>query len=207
MTTELGGDASAVDGRTARRDRNRLAVLDAVIELFQAGVLQPDPEDVAARSGVSLRSVYRYYSDRDELRRAAMERHLEGVRHLFELPEVGVGSLEDRVGRFVDARLRLHDAIAPSARAARLAAAGNEAIRHRYEQAQRQLRGQIDRHFAAELDAMAPERADAIAAAVDALVQVEALDRYLLSRRLSAAQTAEQLRTALLALLHPSAPQ
>ena len=49
------------DGRLARRDRNRIAVLDAAIELFAEGVLDPTPDDVATRAGISARSVYRYF--------------------------------------------------------------------------------------------------------------------------------------------------
>ena len=62
------------DGRTARRDRNREAVLDAVLELFSEDAASPAPDDVAARSGVSLRSVYRYFDDMETLIRAAMAR-------------------------------------------------------------------------------------------------------------------------------------
>ena len=60
----------AVDGRTARRDRNRDAVLDAVIELFTEGHVGLVAADVAERSGVSLRSVYRYFDDLEALARA-----------------------------------------------------------------------------------------------------------------------------------------
>jgi len=48
LATSLLERGVAPDGRTARRDRNRLAVLDAVIELFAEGDLDPDPEAVAA---------------------------------------------------------------------------------------------------------------------------------------------------------------
>ena len=48
-------DAPA-DGRTARRDRNREAVLDAVLDLFADGAIAPAPAEVAARSGVSRRA-------------------------------------------------------------------------------------------------------------------------------------------------------
>ena len=56
-----GTDATQTDGRTARRDRNREAVLDAALALFTAGELEPTAAAVAERSGVSLRSVYRYW--------------------------------------------------------------------------------------------------------------------------------------------------
>src|SRR5260370_8935631 len=76
-------ELAVTDGRTARRDRNRLAVLDAVLELFSEGDLTPPPEAIALRSGVSLRSVYRYMSDVDDLAHAAIDRHLGRVGPLF----------------------------------------------------------------------------------------------------------------------------
>lgn len=189
------------DGRSARRDRNRLAVLDAVIELFSEGQLQPRPEDVAERSGVSLRSVYRYYSDRDALRRAAMERHIEGVAHLFGPPGVGDGSLGRRIERFVDARLALHSAVAPVARAARLAMATNEVVRARFDATQSDLRAQIAEQFAPELAELPPPERDAVAVAIDVLVQIEAIDHLLVYLGLEPELAARHLRVALTALL------
>src|SRR3954452_9433869 len=116
---------SDVDGRRARRDRNREAVLDAVLALFREDNLTPRPEDVAEKSGVSLRSVYRYYSDPTELLRAAMARHLERVRSKLVVPGIGEGPLADRIDRLVEARLALHTAVAPTARAARIASGRN----------------------------------------------------------------------------------
>src|SRR3954453_24162311 len=75
---QVGGSMDAeveVDGRTARRDRNREAVLDPVLELFSDGNLTPSPDEVAQRSGVSLRSVYRYVAASDGLMSCAIERH------------------------------------------------------------------------------------------------------------------------------------
>lgn len=102
---------SRVDGRTARRDRNRLAVLDAVLELFEEGNLNPGVHEVADRSGVSLRSVYRYFEDVDELITAAIERHLDRTRPLFDIERLGEGPLPERINRFTERRVRLFDAM------------------------------------------------------------------------------------------------
>ena len=48
------------------------AVLDAVHQLFVEGHHEPAAEEVAARSGVSLRSIYRYFPDREQLLVAAL---------------------------------------------------------------------------------------------------------------------------------------
>ena len=45
---------AAVDGRSAIRDRNRNAVLDAVLDLFSEGNLSPGPDEVAVRAGLLL---------------------------------------------------------------------------------------------------------------------------------------------------------
>jgi AcrR family transcriptional regulator len=194
-------DEMAVDGRTARRDRNRLAVLDAVIELFAEDVLAPRPEEVAERSGVSLRSVYRYFSDPAELLRAAMARHLERVTPLLRIHDIGAGDLDDRIERFVEARLQLHEAIAPVARAARVASHRNELIREQYDRRTSVLRDQIDRHFAAELRALPPARRRAVASGIDTLCQLDGLDHLRLQLGLSRARTTEVLRELLTILL------
>lgn len=190
-----------MDGRTARRDRNRSTVLDAVLALFSEGNLQPRPEDVAVRSGVSLRSVYRYYSDPAALLRAAMRRHLENVSPLLHIDAIGEGPLPERVERFVDARLRLYEAIAPAARAARLAARDNEVIRARMGETEELLRRQVNRHFEPELSSLRPRFRRAISDAIDALVQLEALDYLFVERSLADRQVAETLRIAIAQLL------
>ena len=131
-----------VDGRRARRHRNTDAVLDAVHELFVEGHLLPTVEDVARRSGVSLRSVYRYFPDRDQLLVAALGRRLQVAEQLFDLADLGEGALEDRIDRFVDHRLRLYDKIAPTARAALSTAGGAPGIARAVEQRKRQLTDQ-----------------------------------------------------------------
>jgi AcrR family transcriptional regulator len=192
---------TALDGRTARRDRNRVAVLDAVIELFSEGDLDPSPEAVAARSGVSLRSVYRYVADKEDLARAAIERHVERVGHLFTLNDIGDGPLMVRIERFVDARLALYAAIAATHRAARLRAPTAPVIAQQLEWGRHQMRSQLQQHFAPELTRMPPRESRSVAAAADAVTQMESLDLYHLTYGLSARTTRDVLIAALARLL------
>ena len=55
------------DGRHARRDRNRLAVVDAMLELYVEGNLDPSSDEIAERAGLSPRSLFRYFEDLDDL--------------------------------------------------------------------------------------------------------------------------------------------
>jgi AcrR family transcriptional regulator len=196
-------DEHDLDGRTARRDRNRVAVLDAVLELFSEGDLRPSPERVAARSGVSLRSVYRYVADRGDLIRAAVDRHLERVQPLFVIDGGGEGTIAVRVENFVRARMRGYEAIAATARASRLSAGTNELIRDQLDRARRLFGAQLEQQFAPELDLPEPERR-AVLAAADALTQIETIDLYRVHRGYSATETHTLLVTALRMLLDPT---
>jgi AcrR family transcriptional regulator len=190
-----------VDGRTARRDRNRIAVLDAVLELFSEGNLAPSPDEVARRSGISLRSVYRYVADSDGLIRDAIERHTEKIAPLFVIDDIGHGPFEKRLKAFVDSRLRGYEVIAPTARASRLRAPTNEIIRDRLDSGRRMFRAQLERQFAPELDRIDPKARRAVLAAADTLTQIETIDLYRHHRRYSSSETNEMLAIALRALL------
>jgi AcrR family transcriptional regulator len=189
-----------VDGRTARRDRNRLAVLDAVLALFSEDNLFPTPEQVAHRSGVSLRSVYRYVDNTDELVRAAIERHLDTVLPLSEIENIGEGPLDARIAAFVRSRLRVYEAIAATARASRLRAPSNAVIRAQLDTGRRMLRAQLTRQFKPELTTMDAKQHRAVLAAADALTQLETIDLYRLHRGFSSAQTRSALEIALRSL-------
>ena len=191
------------DGRLARRDRNRLAVLDATIELFAEGVLDPTPEDVATRVGLSARSVYRYFDDRDALMRAAIDRHLERMMPLFLIHAIGDGELDDRIDRFVTARLRLYEAVAAAFRAARVRGIDDEVIRQQVEATRRALRDQTEQHFSPELNGLETARRRARSAAVDALTQFDTLDLYRAHRGFSSSEVRTLLADALRALLDP----
>jgi AcrR family transcriptional regulator len=207
VATEMT-ERAVVDGRTARKDKNRLAVLDAVLELFTEGDLIPSPEAIAHRSGVSLRSVYRFLGDSKDLVQAAIERHLERVGPLFALEQLGEGPFSERVEEFVGARIRLYQAIAPTARAAQArtrmrATEASEIIRESLNARRGLLRVQLSRHFAAELTGFG-RSAEAILAAADALTQIETIDWYVVDGGYTIAQAREALVTGLQRLLGPA---
>jgi TetR/AcrR family transcriptional regulator, regulator of autoinduction and epiphytic fitness len=190
-----------VDGRTARRDRNRTAVLDAVLALFAERNVFPSAEDVARRSGVSLRSVYRYVENTDELILAAVERRREQVAPLFEIERLGEGSLEDRVDALCRSRVGAYEEVAPTSRAARARAYSVPILRDQLDEAGGLLRDQVAAQFAPELRALPPGTREGVLAAADALCQLETIELYLCQRGFTGAATARLLSTALLRLL------
>ena len=191
------------DGRTARRDRNRLAVLDAVIELFADNV-EPSPEVVAQRCSLSPRSVYRYFADRDELMRAAIEYQLECVRPFFVIHALGEGPLEERITRFATSRVSLYLVVANVARAARARARRDATIAERVKATHVALREQCARHFALELGALDDETRGSVLGAVDALTQFEALDFLVAAHEMDPDELRRTLSVALRRLLFPS---
>lgn len=174
QTTEA---ESRVDGRTARRDRNRLAVLDAVLELFEEGNLNPGVHEVADRSGVSLRSVYRYFEDLDELITAAIDRHLERTRPLFDIERIGEGPLPERIHRFTERRLRLFDAMRVIYRASRVRAASDAQVQAGLMDTYQWLGEQAHQMFAPELEQLDEGDArDDLRHTIDLLSQFDSLE-------------------------------
>jgi AcrR family transcriptional regulator len=167
-----------VDGRSARRDRNKTAVLDAVLELFQEGSLSPGPVEVAQRCGLSPRSVYRYFDDADELVRAAVDRHLELTLPYFHLSAIGQGPRDERIDRFAERRVTLFFKVGDVNRAARLRAATSEVMANTLAMTRRELKAQVERHFAPEWATLKPALRRRRLALVDTLTQFETLDTY-----------------------------
>lgn len=187
------------DGRRAARERNRLAVVDALLDLYAEGNLRPDAQEVAERSGVSRRSVFRYFDDRDDLDRTAIDRQQERVWHLVEIPAVGEGPLDDRIARIAEQRVALFRDLRPAARVARLRAPFYPVIAAQLEQSRQLYALQIELQFAPELNAMAPTRRAETLAAADAACSFETYD-FLRARGLDSIAVAGVLRRALVSL-------
>ena len=193
--------STPIDGRSARRSRNREQVLDAVLDLFTRGNFRPTPEEVASESGVSLRSVYRYVDSRDNLLQAAMERQLEKTAHMWALDTTASGSLVERVERFVEHRLRLHEAVGASNRASRAFALRDVTVAERISQGRRLLRRQVERQFAPELANLPTARRRVALASIDTLTQFEGLDSLIVQQGLSMREARETLSSVITVLL------
>src|SRR3954465_3340519 len=114
--------ATQVDGRRLRREQNRESVVDALVELFEEGDYTPSSATIAARAGISPRSLFRYFDDVDDLNRAVVQRELDAARPLLELNISTADTPDPKVRGLVAPRLRLRETTAAAARAARLSA-------------------------------------------------------------------------------------
>jgi AcrR family transcriptional regulator len=173
---ERDAGSAITDGRQLRRERNREAVVDALLDLYREGNLQPGTEEIAARSGLSPRSLFRYFDDVDDLTRTAIRHQEHRVMHLVPI-EVGPDRpFEDRVAALVDQRFALFEAVGHAALVARLRAPFQPVLADEVHLHRVFLRSQVAALFEPELvvmdKAVAGSGDDALAAA-DVLTSFE----------------------------------
>lgn len=139
------------DGRRARTERSRTAVIDAVFELVCDGHLPPQIDQIAARAGVSQASIYRYFGSIDELHGETVERFFARFGALFEIPEAGIGALDERIERYVSARIVLFETVGPIMRMGRVRALEHPRIAAGLRENRLRMRASTAVHFAPEL--------------------------------------------------------
>ena len=198
---EVDDVAEAVDGRVARRQRNIDAVLDVVLEMFTEESMFPTIEQAATRSGLSLRSLYRYFADPGELLEAAIKRSDEIGLGLSRLHAIGEGPLDARIDDFVRMRHKLHDGIGPMYRATLANAARHPRIRDELAKNRNAMREQFELQFAPELARRKSADAEAAFTAGDLLTQLESIDYLRRHRQLSVAESHAALSAGLRAVL------
>jgi TetR/AcrR family transcriptional regulator, regulator of autoinduction and epiphytic fitness len=196
-------DPVRADGRRLRREQNRAAAIDAVLALFREGIYQPATEEIAARAGLSTRSLFRYFDDLSDLHLAAADRQLQ-----LALPLVVLAARPDeptaaKIRALVSARVRLFEEVAPSARALRAAAHRRDHLRGVLGRNRSYLRRQISQLFAPELAQAAP----GVAAALQVLCSFESYDLLRHDQGLSPADAAAALTAGLGALLGAAAAE
>lgn len=161
-------DAARPDGRTARAQRTRAAIVGALFALLEDGVLQPRTDLIAARAGVSERTIFQHFPDREALLVAVADRQTERVTAMLE-PISSDGPLESRIDALVAQRAKVWDTIAPVRRAGELVEPFSEVIGAGLKRFRAFNRSQIEQVFGPELERLRePDRAtviDATAAA------------------------------------------
>ncbi len=199
--TDTDDTTGAVDGRLARRQRNIDAVLDVVLEMFSEEAMFPTIEQAATRSGLSLRSLYRYFADPGELLEATIKRSDDIGAGLSKLHAIGLGPLDSRIADYLTMRLKLHDGIGPMYRATLANAARHPRIRDELAKNRNAMRKQFELQFAPELASHKPAHREAVISAGDLLTQLESIDYLRRHRQLSVAEAHAALTVGLAALL------
>jgi TetR/AcrR family transcriptional regulator, regulator of autoinduction and epiphytic fitness len=156
------------DGRKARAERTRQALVDALLALLYEGHLQPTAERIAERAGVSERSLFQHFAEREALYQAVALHQYERIAPTLEPVDLSLG-LEERIDAFVAQRARLLEEITPVRRAALLLEPESEVVSGWLRSVRRQKAREVERAFRAELDEVGkPERAILLGALVAA---------------------------------------
>jgi AcrR family transcriptional regulator len=193
---------ASVDGRRARSAKTREAIVDSFIALVEGGDLKPTAAAIAARAGLSVRSVFQHFVDLEDLLLAVSDRQTNRIASLY----TGVhyeGGLKSRIDVFVDYRARLFETIAPLRRSAMLQEPFSRIIASRLELARTLHRLDIERAFGPELDAA---RAAGDGSILDALAAVNSFTVWDEMRRhagLDVEGASATLRRVVTALLSP----
>lgn len=127
--------------------------MDACIALVEEGELRPTAPMVAARAGVSVRSVFQHFDDLPSLHSAVAARIAERVSALIHPVDVTL-ALEPRIAAFVRHRAALLEVITPYRRAANVHGPFAPEIREAVGVATRFLAHEVRRAFEPELTAL-----------------------------------------------------
>jgi AcrR family transcriptional regulator len=190
-----------LDGRRLRRDRNREAVVEALLELYREGNLTPSADEIAERAGISARSLFRYFDDVDALVRTAVARQQEHLGALYEVSARPEQPLGERVDRFVADRTRLLDAMGPVGQLARSIAPRQPQVAAELGRIRAVLRSQVVDVFGPELAQLPAAEHDGVLAAIDVACSWEARHLLRQDQRLGKAAAARVMALSIHRLL------
>lgn len=155
-----GGSTKVVDGRRLRSERSRTAIIDAMVALQDEGILVPTAQQVAERSGINIRTLFRHFEDMEALFEAADSY----LRDSYEAPFLGgnrEGTLEERIEHAVERHATAYEKVGNMVLSTQAQMWRYDTLRKNYARAQRGLRRDLD-DWLPELDTCPPWRREAI---------------------------------------------
>lgn len=191
-------DFDESDGRRRRSLASRERIIEAFIALIDEDIDVPSAENIAARAGVGLRSVFRHFGDMDALYMAVMDRIGRRYLHMLE-PYHSTGWIA-QVEEGLQRRLELFQGALGYRRAAELYRSGSNNVRLGRQTFEQMLR--------ARLESVVPEaqRADTLwFEQLDLWLSLDCYASLRDRRRMSHAEAGAVITTAVQALLRSKA--
>jgi AcrR family transcriptional regulator len=162
-------DDLPTDGRSARATRTRATIVDALLDLVQAGDLRPTANRIATKAGISLRLIYHHFGDLESLFREAAARQIERLGERAQPIDPSL-PLDERLAAIADQRAEVLEWITPVRLASMLQEPFSEELRNARRQLLIDAEANLAALFVAELDALdEPARAETLAALTTAL--------------------------------------
>ena len=156
-----------VDGRRARSERSRQAIIDASLALMEEGVLIPTAQQISDRAGVGIRSFFRHFEDMETLFATIDDQIRENTEALF-LGGDRDGTLEERILHAVERRADGYEVETNMILCTAAQLWRYEVLRTNYARYQRGLRKDLD-DWLPELKKLSREQREA----VDAIASFE----------------------------------
>ncbi|TFH15538.1 MAG: TetR/AcrR family transcriptional regulator [Acidimicrobiales bacterium] len=190
-----------IDGRRARRQRSREAVVSAAFELILEGKGPPSAEEVAERAGVSVSSIFRNFDGLADIQQQALELFGERYSHLLLARPPSGSDLDSRIAFFVRTRLDLYEQANPLMVMARMRAFEDERWREHIASNRSMLTRQLRACFDPEIDGLTPAGAADLIAVLDSLTSPEAFELMTRAHARTHRQIARAWEASLLALI------
>lgn len=193
------------DGRNARRERSRAAVIEAVFALVQEGKIPPTVEDVAERSGVSVSSIFRNFDGIADMQRQALEHSHRQWASDFEVNDADAAQTA-RIKSHVKTRIEFFERAGGLMRVGRSRALDHEPMVEGLARLRARFADQTRERFAAELRALTPAAAADLVAIVDTVTSPEAFELMSAAHARTPKQISRAWVSTLSALLEKPSP-
>jgi AcrR family transcriptional regulator len=142
--------------------------MEAMLELLDGGDLKPTSAAIAARAGVSERTLFQHFPDREALFQGAALAQAERIAPLVEPLPGPEAPLEERLRAFVAQRARVLEKVSPVRRAALQMEPSSETVAGWLRAVRQGAAAEIAQLFEAELSAAGAARDELLAALVAA---------------------------------------
>jgi AcrR family transcriptional regulator len=144
---------TAIDGRSLRSERTRAALALAYLDLVTEGDVRPTAERIAEKAGVSPRSVFKHFPDREDLFAEASKLQEARARAIVQVPADPSAPLDERLDLFVDQRAEFAEFVSPVRRAAALIEPFSEVVQERLCFVRGLAGAQVAHFFGPEIEA------------------------------------------------------
>jgi AcrR family transcriptional regulator len=188
------------DGRTVRAERTRQALVDALLGLLDAGELSPTAAQISERAGVSERSLFQHFPDREALFEAVARQQYERVMPTLRPIDASL-PLDARIDRFTRQRARLYELIGGVRRAALLIEHESPSVAGWLTIARRAKAAETERVFRRELEAIPGDEREPLRAALIEVCAWPAWDSWRTHQRLGLSRSRAAMAAAVAALL------
>ena len=188
------------DGRTVRAERTRQALVDSLLALLDGGNVKPTAAEIAERAGVSERSVFQHFPDREALFEAVARQQYDRVMPTLRPIDSSL-PLPDRIEQFTEQRARLYEMVGGVRRAALLIEHESTSAAGWLTTARNAKAAEVERVFRREVDAVPGDEREALRAALVALCAWGAWESWRTHQGLSVARSRAAMRAGIGGLL------